>query len=913
MTATLSTTQYVGSGSGNSGSDNGTTINSGGVQYVGFDFGTGTATSATINAGGSQFVGLSGGTGYATNTTLLSGIQAVGEFYGTGHATGTTISAGSQYVGVYLGAGSAVSTTIDTFGIQYVGYDSGTGYATSTTIDKAGTQIAGLSGGTGHAISTTINDLGLQLVGEAFGTGYAADTTINSGGGQFVGETSGTGYATGTTINNGGGQYIGVYAGGVGTATDTSINAGGTQYVGYDDGSGTASSTTINSGGFQYVGQTLGVGTVLSTVISSGGSQFVGYSRTFISGSGSSAVYANNTGYATGTMIESGGSQEVGEFFGTGYATDTTISGGMQYLGFYFGTGYAASTTINAGTQFVGVFGSGYATDTTLNAGLQLIGGAGGVGTVASTTINTGTQIVGDAGGIGTAISTTLNAGTQFVGAAAGSSSAGSYSAGTGYATGTVINGGTQFVGASAGSNYSAGTGYATATVINGGEQIVDMGGTAVDTVIHSSGLADILAGGTADMPVIDGGTLKLESGASITAGPVAFATTGSGGTLDLTSLGTGVTFATAVSGFNSAHSGSDMIAVAGTGAAGDHVVWTQTGTSGTLQVETASGTMLETLTLDGTYAQQGFVLTDPVSVDQITYTICLVAGTRIRTPRGETPVEALRPGDQVSTASGPARVRWVGRRAYDGRFLAGNHLALPVTIHAGALGVGVPVRDLSVSPGHGLWLESALVPAWRLVNGISITQAAAVERVEYFNIELEEHALLFAHGAKVESFLDDGVFRNQFQNASEYWQLYPDAPLCRDVTPLPRLESGFALADIMARVNRRAGITPAITAPGPLRGFVDIVGADGWIYGWAQDEAMPEAPVALRLYAQGRYLARTLANIYRPDLRVAAVGSGCHGFACRIPANCAAAVEVRREDDEAVLPWTDRLRESAA
>ena len=48
--------------------------------------------------------------------------------------------------------------------------------------------------------------------------------------------------------------------------------------------------------------------------------------------------------------------------------------------------------------------------------------------------------------------------------------------------------------------------------------------------------------------------------------------------------------------------------------------MWTQNGASGTLQVENASNAVLESLTLDGTYAQSGFALTESGSVDQITY-----------------------------------------------------------------------------------------------------------------------------------------------------------------------------------------------------------------------------------------------------------------------------------------------------
>ncbi len=281
----------------------------------------------------------------------------------------------------------------------------------------------------------------------------------------------------------------------------------------------------------------------------------------------------------------------------------------------------------------------------------------------------------------------------------------------------------------------------------------------------------------------------------------------------------------------------------------------------------------------------------------------CFTPGTRIRTPEGEMPVEALRPGDAVLTRlRGAQAVKWVGKREYDGRFVGDNHLILPVTIRAGALGPGVPGRDLIVSPGHGICLNGALAPAWRLVNDVSITQAARVESVTYYHVELAAHDLLLAENCLCESYLDIGD-RAQFHNAAEYAALSPraaePAPPC-----LPRLESGFALAEAQAGVNARAGLTTPAEAGGPLRGFVDIAQPHR-VAGWAQCAGAPEVPVTLEILAGGVKVARVLANLYRADLRRAGLGSGCHGFEIALPAGTRGPISVRRAQNGMVLPFT--------
>jgi Ca2+-binding RTX toxin-like protein len=184
----------------------------------------------------------------------------------------------------------------------------------------------------------------------------------------------------------------------------------------------------------------------------------------------------------------------------------------------------------------------------------------------------------------------------------------------------------------------------------------------------------------------------------------------------------------------------------------------------------------------------------------------CYASGTFILTVDGEVPIEDLAIGDQVITLAGEARpIRWIGRRAYDGRFIAGNRQALPICISAGALGDGVPARDLWLSPAHSLYVDGVLVPSEHLVNGATVVQAESVEAVEYFHIELDRHDVIFADGAPAESYVDCEN-RLMFANGGEYERLYPDDDRPRWAFCLPRLEWGDeALTQIRAAMLARA------------------------------------------------------------------------------------------------------------
>jgi Hint domain-containing protein/phosphoesterase family protein len=207
-----------------------------------------------------------------------------------------------------------------------------------------------------------------------------------------------------------------------------------------------------------------------------------------------------------------------------------------------------------------------------------------------------------------------------------------------------------------------------------------------------------------------------------------------------------------------------------------------------------------------------GYGLTGPnnaataAPISEIFTPPCYRRGTLILTESGEVPIENLAIGDMVMTLSGWLRpIRWIGRRAYDGRFIAGKRDVLPICITAGALSDGVPARDLWVSPGHSLSLDGVLVLAEHLVNGATIVHADSVDEIEYFHIELDMHDIVFADGAPAETFVDCDN-RLMFVNGAGYAAHYPDDDRPTWKFCLPRLEWGSdELTTIRAALLERA------------------------------------------------------------------------------------------------------------
>lgn len=149
----------------------------------------------------------------------------------------------------------------------------------------------------------------------------------------------------------------------------------------------------------------------------------------------------------------------------------------------------------------------------------------------------------------------------------------------------------------------------------------------------------------------------------------------------------------------------------------------------------------------------------------------CFLVGTRLATPDGEVAVEDLAPGDRLLTAEGAVTtIRWLGRATR--LLLPGTPEArLPVRIAAGALGGGLPRRELRVTGDHALVLDGVAVHAGALVNGRTIRRLAPAELghlCTVYHVETEAHEVILAEGAPAESFVDN-LPRSAFDNHAEY------------------------------------------------------------------------------------------------------------------------------------------------
>lgn len=140
---------------------------------------------------------------------------------------------------------------------------------------------------------------------------------------------------------------------------------------------------------------------------------------------------------------------------------------------------------------------------------------------------------------------------------------------------------------------------------------------------------------------------------------------------------------------------------------------------------------------------------------------ICYLAGTLIRTPQGDVPVELLRAGDLVMTRDhGPMPLAWTSASHVTPADLDIAPNKRPVRIAAGALGNGLPRRDVDVSPQHRIVVSGRdgaeyLISARHLMMsghpGVSLRPLGGA--FDLIHIAFADHQIVLAEGAPMESF----------------------------------------------------------------------------------------------------------------------------------------------------------------
>lgn len=145
---------------------------------------------------------------------------------------------------------------------------------------------------------------------------------------------------------------------------------------------------------------------------------------------------------------------------------------------------------------------------------------------------------------------------------------------------------------------------------------------------------------------------------------------------------------------------------------------------------------------------------------------VCFASGTLIATESGDRPVETLIAGDMLVTKGGGLQPLVLSMsRELSKQDLKDKPKLYPVRISAGALGKGLPSRDLLVSRQHRMLISSkiamrmfgrpdVLVPAIKLTELPGIFIDESVPSITYHHLLMETHQVIFAENAPAESLL---------------------------------------------------------------------------------------------------------------------------------------------------------------
>ena len=154
---------------------------------------------------------------------------------------------------------------------------------------------------------------------------------------------------------------------------------------------------------------------------------------------------------------------------------------------------------------------------------------------------------------------------------------------------------------------------------------------------------------------------------------------------------------------------------------------------------------------------------------------MCLLRGTTIQTVSGNRKIEDLAVGDLLPTLFGGQRpIQWIARYPFRKSDPSKPWVksVRPVRVARSALALDVPQTDLYLTEWHAIFVDGVLIPIGSLINGttIKLDEARELTELEFFNIKLESHDVIYAEGAPVETLLEVDECAVNF---SEYLRKY--------------------------------------------------------------------------------------------------------------------------------------------